>query len=107
MCITLLRLGKKVTFLLDEQQVGKFTILLDELAEQDLIRRPLPEILVPKDESLYTTMKLLEQGEFDCFVACERAGAGDDGKCHKMSGETMPTASIDRVGGNASAVDID
>ena len=102
LCVTLLRLGKKVTFLLDEQQVGQFTILLDELAEQDLISRPLPEILVPKEQDLYTSMKLLEQGEFDCFLACERAGAGDDGKYHKMSGEPMPTASIDRVEGTQS-----
>ena len=35
--------------------------------------------------------------EFDCFVSCERAGSADDGKYHKMSGDVMPTASIDRV----------
>ena len=35
--------------------------------------------------------------EFDCFISCERAGSADDGKYHKMSGDVMPTASIDRV----------
>ena len=35
--------------------------------------------------------------EFDCLVSCERAGSADDGKYHKMSGDVMPTASIDRV----------
>ena len=35
--------------------------------------------------------------DFDCFVSCERAGSADDGKYHKMSGDLMPTASIDRV----------
>ena len=57
---TLVRLGKNVTFMLDEQQEKHFTILLDEMAEQDLLPRPMPEIVVPKDEGLYRVMKRLE-----------------------------------------------
>ena len=48
----------------DDQQEKHFIILLDEMAEQDLIQRPLPDIIVPKDQGLYTTMKRLE-GEFE------------------------------------------
>ena len=57
---TLQRAGKKITFLLDEQQVDNFTIILDEMCEQDLLRRPLPEILVPKGEGIYVCMKRWE-----------------------------------------------
>lgn len=41
-------------------------------------------------------MEILEN-EWDCVLACERAGSADDGKYHKMNGDTMPTASVDRV----------
>ena len=57
---TLQKAGKKITFLLDEQQISNFTILLDEMCEQELLERPLPEILVPKDKGIYTCMKRLE-----------------------------------------------
>lgn len=60
MAATLFRAGAKVTFILDEQQVDNFTILLDEMCEQDLLSRPLPEIIVPKDEGIYVCMKRLE-----------------------------------------------
>lgn len=46
--------------MLDDQQEKHFIILLDEMAEQDLLPRPLPEIVVPKDEGLYRVMKRLE-----------------------------------------------
>jgi len=94
---TLVRLGKSVTFMLDEQQEQHFTILLDEMAEQDLLPRPMPEIVVPKDEGLYRVMKRLESNEWDCLIACERTGMADDGKYHTMKGRVMPTASVDRV----------
>ena len=66
--------------MLDEQQEKHFTILLDEMAEQDLLPRPMPEIVVPKDEGLYRVMKRLEANEWDCLIACERAGMADDGQ---------------------------
>ena len=47
--------------ILDEQQEKHFIILLDEMAEQDLISRPLPEVIVPKDDGLYRIMKRLER----------------------------------------------
>ena len=60
LAVSLVRAGKKITFMLDEQQVNNFTILLDELCEQDLLKRPLPEIIVPKDQGIYVCMKRLE-----------------------------------------------
>ena len=63
MASTLQRAGKKITFMLDEQQVSNFTILLDEMCEQELLERPLPEIIVPKDKGLYNCMKRVE-GEY-------------------------------------------
>ena len=49
---------------LDEQQEKHFIILLDEMAEQDLIKRPLPDVIVPKDDGLYKIMKRLERKFF-------------------------------------------
>lgn len=40
---------------------------------------------------------LISANEWDCLVACERAGMADDGKYHTMKGGVMPTASVDRV----------
>ena len=48
----------------DEQQEKHFIILLDEMAEQDLIKRPLPDVIVPKDDGLYKIMKRLERKFF-------------------------------------------
>ena len=37
------------------------------MAEQDLIKRPLPDVIVPKDDGLYRIMKRLERTFYQIF----------------------------------------